>query len=416
MDFLPQTSSLRDELVTDTRRAVSTLAELASRHANDRALVYRAIILRRELGRMDGPPSPAQVEAGIRLVDDLVADHVGVTGRGDASRHSLVEAARQRALSVDVPRDVVLECVSVGTSYRRGAFTLKNVSCAVRYGEITGVVGRNGNGKTTLFRVLTGELDAKDGVLSFPAIDGSGGGNRVNWRIVREQVAYVPQDLPVWFGSLKSNLHFEATVHGVKGQDNEREVDFIVERLDLRDDLDKRWHELSGGFKLRFSLARALVWKPKLLILDEPLANLDFITQQVVLNDLRHLTDSLRYPLAVIISSQHVHEIEEVSDNVMLLNRGDMRFFGAVDDIGLTRRINRFELTGRVEQHDLELALRGLEYHSLYYSGVSFVLTTPTATEGRDVLSRLIEHGLPITYFRDVSRSVKSLVEDDGDA
>ena len=91
---------------------------------------------------------------------------------------------------------------------------------------------------------------------------------------------------------LRSNLHYEAAIHGVGRADNEREVDFIVERLGFRGELDKEWHELSGGFRLRFALARALVWKPKLLILDEPLANLDFITQQIVLNDLRHLTDS----------------------------------------------------------------------------------------------------------------------------
>src|SRR5204863_8033249 len=126
----------------------------------------------------------------------------------------------------------------------------------------------------------------------------------------------VPTDLPPWYGSLRSNLHYESAIHGIRGADNEREVDYIVERLGLTNELDRRWYELSGGYKLRFALARGLVWKPALLVLDEPLANLDFIAQQVVLKDLRHLTNSLRYPLSVFVSSQHVHEIEDVSDKL----------------------------------------------------------------------------------------------------
>jgi ABC-2 type transport system ATP-binding protein len=212
---------------------------------------------------------------------------------------------------------------------------------------------------------------------------------------------------------LRSNLHYEAAIHGVLRTDNEREVDYIVERLALTTELDKRWHELSGGYKLRFALARALVWKPALLVLDEPLANLDFIAQQVVLKDLRHLADSLRYPLSVFVSSQHVHEIEEVSDKLLVLQAGEMKYFGGAETIGEDRHSNRFELAGDVHLRDLQSVFSGSEYRSVYYSGVSFVLTTSVNVTPETVFRRIIEANLRVTYFRDISRSAKSLVQGD---
>ena len=406
--------SLRDQLQRDVGRGVAELAELAGKYANDRDLVFRAVLLKRELANPDAAPSQRQIDQGIEILEQLIVDQSRSQETAGATRHEAAEAARERALAIPVPDAVVIEGVELVKGYRRGGFTLKNVSLEARYGEIIGVVGRNGNGKTTLFRLIVGELRPDSGLLKFPAIQSADG--RVRWSQVRRQIAYVPQDLPPWYGSLRSNLHYEAAVHGVRSPENEREVEYIIERLGLREHVDKRWNELSGGFKMRFALARALVWKPKLLVLDEPLANLDFVTQQIVLKDLRHLTDSLRYPLALIVSSQHVHEIEEISDKLLVLSGGAVKYFGAVDAIGAERLVNRFELGGRTELSDLEAAFSGADYLSVYYSGVAFVLTTSTKITPDAVLRRIIEHRLPITYFRDISRSSKALVGDDAAA
>ena len=360
MNLNLEAAALREELQSGIGRGVTQLAELTSRYANNRDLVYRAVLLKRQLPGTQQPPSREQIDEGIAILDALLADQAAVAESGQETRQAIAEAARSRAMKIELPTAVVFECVGLSKTYRRGDFTLKSVSLEVRYGEIVGIVGWNGNGKTTLFRLVVGELRPDAGVLQFPAIQPKGA--TVRWSRVRQEIAYVPQDLPPWYGSLRGNLHYEAAFHGVRGADNEREVDYIVERLGLTNELDKRWYELSGGYKLRFSLARALVWKPKLLVLDEPLANLDFIAQQIVLNDLRHLTDSLRYPLGVLVSSQHVHEIEEVSDKLLLLSAGEAKHFGAANTIGLERLVNRFELAGDVERDDLEAALKGLEY------------------------------------------------------
>ena len=402
--------ALRAALEQDVNGGVTRLAELTSRHANDRALVYRAILLKRELTRAR-EPSGQQAAVAFQLLDEFVADQASVGRRGAQSRESQVEAARAQTMAVAIPRATVVECEQLQKTFTGGRFALQDVSLSVRYGEIVGVVGLNGNGKTTLFRLIVGELDRDGGSVRFPAILGE---RPIKWGTVRRQLAYVPQDLPAWHGSLRSNLHYEAAMHGVSAADNEREVDFIVERLGLRNELGKRWHQLSGGFRLRFALARALVWKPKLLVLDEPLANLDFLTLQLVLKDLRNLTDSLRFPLGVLVSSQHLHEIEEVSDKLLLLDAGRARFFGAVAAIGSDRVVNRFELAGDFEIQDLQAVLSGPGYHSIYYSGVAFVVTAATELSAHDVLRSVTDAKLAVSYFRDISRSAKGLLHDGG--
>jgi ABC-type multidrug transport system ATPase subunit len=230
----------------------------------------------------------------------------------------------------------------------------------------------------------------------------------INWVRVKEQIGYVPQELPHWYGALEDNLQYEAALHGIRGEDNLREVKFIVERLRLADHLGKRWSELSGGFKLRFSLAKALVWKPKLLLIDEPLANLDFKAQLVILQDLRDMADGLRYPMSVMISSQHLHEVEAVADNILFLKAGSVIFNGPITGLGTSRDHNTYELNCPVELAELGDCLAGLA-KAVDFNGLSFVVTTPIGVDQRAILTRLLERNVQVDYFRDISRSVKQL-------
>ena len=223
----------------------------------------------------------------------------------------------QSSVTIDAP--TVFSCWEMGKRFKRSSFHLEDINLDLYLGEITSVVGENGNGKTTLFRLVVGEISADEGHLEYPLL--SLDENELDWFDIKKQIAYVPQDLPKWYGSLKSNIQYAAAIHGLKGTDNQREVDFIIRRLGLENHLTKRWKELSGGYKLRFALAKALVTKPKLLVIDEPLANLDFKAQQIILSDLRNLSRSLKHPVAILLSSQHLHEIESVTDNIRIRSK-----------------------------------------------------------------------------------------------
>lgn len=153
-------------------------------------------------------------------------------------------------------------------------------------------------------------------------------------------------------------------------------MNYVIERLDLRDHIGKAWPELSGGFKLRFSLAKALLKKPKLLVLDEPLGNLDFRAQQVVLRDVHDLTKSLREPMVVLISSQHLHEIEAVSDSIVFLKKGQVAYNGPIDAIGKARTCNTYELGTDCDLDKLRQLLREANCHNIQFNGISYVITT----------------------------------------
>src|SRR5690606_22151851 len=123
---------------------------------------------------------------------------------------------------------------------------------------------------------------------------------------------FIPQRIPKWYGLLKDNLHFSAAIAGLTGAENELMVDFMLERLNLTQYALLTWEQISSGYRTRFELARILLQKPQLLILDEPLANLDINAQQTILNDLRFITKSAYNPMGILLSSQQLHEVEKV--------------------------------------------------------------------------------------------------------
>src|SRR5262249_14801445 len=91
--------------------------------------------------------------------------------------------------------------------------------------------------------------------------------------------------------------------------------------------------ELSGGYRTRAQLARALLTRPKLLVLDEPLAYLDIVAQDIFLSDLRSLCSDVGHGVPVLITSQHISEIEGIADEIVVLDEGKCRFSGSVSGL-----------------------------------------------------------------------------------
>ena len=402
-------TAVKSALASDPLQGSKKLVEFANEHAVTAELRHNALILRLTCTRADTDQQKrALAEEMSGLLDRIIEDG-RANGDSDAVRRKLEARVRlqEHYRSVELRDEVVFACTDLRKTYKKSGFTLHDVSLTLRRGEITGVVGQNANGKTTLLRVIAGELQQDGGQLSFPSMGTNGRG--IDWAAVREEMAYVPQELPRWYGSLLQNIQYEAALHGIRGEENREEVDFIIERMGLQEHLGKSWGQLSGGFKLRFSLARALVWKPKILLLDEPLGNLDFKAQLVVLKDLRDLASSLRHPMAVLISSQHLHEIEAVATNILFLRQGEVVYNGSIDALGDARRHNTYELEGHATERQLRVALADVPYAQLYHSGLSWVLTTPLEVSGNALLRCLTDAGIEVRYFRDISGSIKQL-------
>lgn len=394
--------------------AAGRLAEFANRHAAADARRDDALLLALECRDAGALPPPAQQDIRQRLrslLDQLGADFRSQGGMAALAARATRDAElRERLLREAPPREVVLQCRGLEKRYSGSEFHFGTLDLTLRAGEIAGVVGENGYGKTTLLRMAAGELQQDAGEITFPMFGQQG--PRTDWVRVKRELSYVPQELPPWRGSLADMLHFEASMHGIRGAENEREVRILVERLGLAEHLGKRWNQLSGGFKLRFALARALVSRPRLLVMDEPLANLDQRAKGRLLRDVRDLARSYRRPMAVLMSSHDLHGLERVCSTMVFLRNGKVEYAGpaaGIPDLARTRLADEFEVGTPLTLEALRERLADSMVTELREDGVSLIISARRGTGPAAMLRLLLERGVEIEYFRDISRSVSRL-------
>lgn len=298
------------------------------------------------------------------------------------------------------------ELSKVFTSNAR-SFKLEPMSMQLRLGELTAVVGENGNGKTTLLRLISGELAATTGDLHYynkPVED---------WYALKSKIAYIPQRPDRWYGTLIDNLHFVCSINGVYDETNEDYVNYILHRLGLYQFRYLKWTEISSGYRLRFELAKALMMRPKLLVLDEPLANLDINAQQLFLQDLKYLSHSCKHPMAVVLSSQQLHELERNCKNVIFIKQGKTIYSGKQQEFANNRNTNAFELGGHFNILELQQHLQFLGDIKISDSGTVFIVNTPIHIQSQDILKAISDKQIPVNYFRDISKSTRQLFQKD---
>lgn len=285
----------------------------------------------------------------------------------------------------------------VAKTYSAGSFSLKPTSVKITSGNITGVVGENGNGKTTLLRCLAGQLALDNGSINYTNL------SNPDFYTIKHHVAFIPQRIPKWYGLLKDNLHFSASLSGVFGADNELMVEFMLERLGLSKYANLTWNEISSGYRTRFEIARVLLQKPTLLILDEPLANLDINAQQTILTDLRYMAKSVYHPMGVILSSQQLHEVEKVADTVLFIKNGECVYKTGDDTAAKDVFVVEIETGASREQI---LKVLGDTNIQLQFNG-GFYTISSSNLNGQQVVANLINSNISIDYFRDITHSTK---------
>ena len=293
--------------------------------------------------------------------------------------------------------ELLVSVEEVSKTYTNGNFTLSPISFRVSTGDILGVVGENGNGKTTLLRCLAGQLAIDTGSVHHTQVKEPG------YYAIKHQVAFIPQRIPRWYGLLKDNLHFSAAIADVHDEENDLMVNFMLERLGLGAYANYTWNQISSGYRTRFEIARVLLQKPSLLILDEPLANLDINAQQTILTDLRFMAKSIKHPMGVVLSSQQLHEVEKIADNVLFIKRGSCMFQTKEKTEAVKSYILELEtVTGR---DDLIRVLGDKDINIQFNGG--FYTITSASSSAQEMLNKLVSSDVSITYFRDITYSTK---------
>ena len=301
----------------------------------------------------------------------------------------------------EYPTDVaVVQSKNIQKSYGSNRFSLGPVSLEIKKGQVYGLVGENGNGKTTLLRILAQEISRNQGELKyeFDSVPKDGFD-------LRTKLVYIPQRTEKWYGSLKDNLKFVLSSYGVKPEENETRTLMMIARLGLWNYKHLKWNELSSGYKMRFELARTLLRKPEILLLDEPLANLDVLAQQVILEDLKAIANSVNNPIALILSSQQLYEVEKISDKVIFLKNGK---YQDNENKYETENPNLIvEIDTDHSREELLQIFQPFNLEKLNFNGGLFVAYFSPETEFSDVLSALGNSKIQVTYIRNISSSTR---------
>lgn len=213
-----------------------------------------------------------------------------------------------------------------------GVTILENINLDIEDGEIVSILGPSGCGKTTLLNLILGIADADGGRIIF------NGEDITNVPMEKRGFNIVFQDY-----ALFPNLNvYENITYGLRNKpdiSSKEEVQELIELLGLTEHLNKRIDQLSGGQKQRAALARTMVMKPKILLLDEPLSALDGVIKESIKDRIK--TIAREYHLTTIIVTHDPEEALTLSNRVLILEKGGIAQYGKPSEI-INRPQNSF--------------------------------------------------------------------------
>lgn len=205
-----------------------------------------------------------------------------------------------------------------------GVTILENINLDIEDGEIISILGPSGCGKTTLLNLILGIAEADGGKVFFNGQDIT--------KVPMEKRGFniVFQDY-----ALFPNLNvYENITYGLRNNpdiSSPQEVQDLIRLLELEEHLNKRIDQLSGGQKQRAALARTMVMKPKILLLDEPLSALDGVIKESIKDRIK--TIAKEFNLTTIIVTHDPEEALTLSDRVLILEKGGIAQYGKPSDI-----------------------------------------------------------------------------------
>lgn len=205
---------------------------------------------------------------------------------------------------------------------------LDGVSLEIHPGQICAVVGPNGAGKSTLFRILTGLTTPTAGHASILGLDVVR-----QSAAVRRVIGFMPADdrSILMRHTCMENLLFHGRLQGIPKRRLARRARECLDLVGLGHAADRAGIALSSGMRARLQIARAILHRPPVMILDEPTGALDPMSSHDLLNLIQQLT--VEMGLAVLLSSHRIEDIEALHDRVLLLDRGSVVYLGPLNEL-----------------------------------------------------------------------------------
>ncbi len=283
-----------------------------------------------------------------------------------------------------------------------------NVSLEVGRGEIVGLLGHNGAGKTTIMKMLTGFLEPTEGRIIIDGLD-----IRANLEAVQRKIGYLPENCPVYPEmTVIDYLDYAASLHGVPEAGRDVALREAIERTELGAKGAHTIGTLSRGFRQRVGVAQAILHQPGILILDEPTNGLD----PTQIQHMRGLIRTLAKSATVILSTHILQEVQAVCDRVVLIRSGQKVVDARLDEL---RAGSRLMLATDAELKRIEPLLTRLDAISAVEElGTDgrrhrYALAVDAGGDPTDlapaVARSMVEKGLEIYSLTPESRDVESI-------
>ena len=246
-------------------RATKRLIDLAKDYSekaetNDQTIIIRSnfVSIRKEENQFGRSPETTKernllMKQMLALLTEITAEVQNSSPKPREEKQNNSERPKAASFSTSPSpkdRDIILQGKDLSKSYDH--FSLKPIDVTLRAGEITGLVGKNGSGKSTLLSMMAREILPGEGTLDYPKLDSD------DWIEIHSYFCYIPQELSIKRTNVtvKDELTYWFATHNIRGAENKALVKEVLFRLDMEEYADVNPDKLSGGYKLRFELAK----------------------------------------------------------------------------------------------------------------------------------------------------------------
>jgi ABC-2 type transport system ATP-binding protein len=267
-----------------------------------------------------------------------------------------------------------------------GTRAVNDISFTIAPGEIFGLLGPNGAGKSTTINMIGGVTHIGSGTIEIFGHD-----NRRDYRSARRMVGVMHQEIVIDnFFTIDQALRFHSGYYGVPDDPEWRQN--LIERLGLKPHLHKVMIKLSGGLKRRFMIAKALIHKPRLLILDEPTAGVDVELRHTLWDFVRDIN---RQGTTILLTTHYLEEAEQMCGRIAIMHHGNLIALQSTSNLlkELGTRSILVYLEKPINQVPENLCCQGAELND---EGTTLQLTLSANQATGELLKMLCELGLPI--------------------
>ena len=210
-------------------------------------------------------------------------------------------------------------------SYQKGKKTIENCSFSVQLGEVLGLLGSNGAGKSTILKTLAGfNQDFKGTITLF-------GVNLTDTESIKSKIAFVPQYYSLFLEfTVRENLSYMLDAYNIHGDNKIKRMNYLLETFLLKPFENMRARRLSGGYRRLLNIALSFVVEPELIFFDEPTAGLDQKTRKLFINFILSLK---KLKKTIILTTHYLDEAQILCDKMVLLNMGKVVASGKIDEL-----------------------------------------------------------------------------------